>query len=460
MHNGIEEILNYFNKYLIIEKEEEPTSSFIRKIENLIKTIDERHYITDFDLVEALVKKHETSDVDSILIDVMLNLNFYNCYLMNKKIKYVEPNLEKDIEYEIKEIEVEDILKFLGINISDLDRNLVKDLKLYIKKDTFTELASKIKTEDKYRVIYNKITDPNILIAILLHSNEITINRTLDAIGKNSLCLNKLISSIPFILIDDHVNDKCKFGVPCNHKNFINNCKLIKKYSISLERMANFSIFFIQDPVINENNIKKLLEVKVEPKNILEYCGNIFTLNPGLIYENIKLLKLHNIELRDDNNNNGYTILGMQNLDIKIDYLIEQKQWRKNESGLDNMDLIRALIIKDDYLGWQKCLKYDIVIDDLFDNKNLEYEAIPKIYDNYPILNYLDESFLKNDNYLIGDVVISKYRILKNLYNFNGKEDALRKSLFYKTSLSNQILEEVFKTISSIEIGENSVKLS
>ena len=50
-----------------------------------------------------------------------------------------------------------------------------------------------------------------------------------------------------------------------------------------------------------------------------------------IVFNNIETLKFHGVALTDDENNNGYTILGMANLDSRIDYLIEKELWKNGE---------------------------------------------------------------------------------------------------------------------------------
>lgn len=94
-------------------------------------------------------------------------------------------------------------------------------------------------------------------------------------------------------------------------------------------------------------------------KNILLHCGNIVVTNPNLIFENIGVLKEYGIPLSNDDNNNGYTILGMNNLKDRLDYLIKNNLWTGKEGNLDPIDHIRGLIIKDGYMTCKNSSVYD-----------------------------------------------------------------------------------------------------
>ena len=124
----------------------------------------------------------------------------------------------------------------------------------------------------------------------------------------------------------------------------------------------------------------------------------------------------------------------------------------------DNLDLIRALLIKDNYLSCKNNQKYDIVYNASFKEEHLSEEKIKDVYLKFPILSVLDEKYLKNGNYVIGFNVISRHRLLKNLSNYKGKGNALEEALRYKTSTRN--IDEVVVALSAIEMGDDSVNLS
>ena len=92
--------------------------------------------------------------------------------------------------------------------------------------------------------------------------------------------------------------------------------------------MMYHPVYFINDNKTNEDYMLKLVELGIKPSNVLEHAGNMLVMKPDVVFKNIDVLKFHGIEFTDDNNNNGYTILGMNNLDEKIDYYIEKEMWK------------------------------------------------------------------------------------------------------------------------------------
>jgi len=298
------------------------------------------------------------------------------------------------------------------------------------------------------------------LISILMHSDINLVNGIINKLSDKNININKLVENIPSIFIATKFDEKCKYEVTTDYGNFMGNIAFLETMNIDYNNLIKYPIFFVNNCNRNQANIELLVSLGVNVKNVLEHCGNVFTFNPEIIFKNIRLLKYHNIELTDDNNNNGYTILGMKDLDSKIDYLIEGNMWKQNDGEkYDNIDLIRALIIKDDYLKWKNGFKYDIIDSASFKNEELDEEKVLKVYAKYPILNELDNKYLVNGNYAIGNNIVSKHRLLSNLNNYNGKEDSIIESIKHKNNVSN--IDELVDFFSSLkEMGEEVVKLS
>lgn len=125
---------------------------------------------------------------------------------------------------------------------------------------------------------------------------------------------------------------------------------------------------------------------------------------------------------------------------------------------LDNLDLLRAQIIKDGYFNWQNNSKCVILDNASFDNVPLSEERIKKVYEQYPQLYDLDQRFLESGNYIIEGNVISRHRLFKNLSNYKGSGNALEESLRYKSSAKD--IESVIAIILGLEMSGNGVNIS
>ena len=129
-----------------------------------------------------------------------------------------------------------------------------------------------------------------------------------------------------------------------------------------------------------------------------------------------------------------------------------------NGKKLDNLDLIRGLIINEGYFGWKNNKKCVILDNVSFGNVPLSEERIVNVYEKYPILYELDERFLVDGNYMIDGNIISKHRLLKNLSNYKGRDNALEESLRYNSNTKD--IDSVVSTIIGLEMSGNSVNIS
>ena len=129
-----------------------------------------------------------------------------------------------------------------------------------------------------------------------------------------------------------------------------------------------------------------------------------------------------------------------------------------NGKKLDNLDMIRGLIINDGYFDWKNNKKCVIVDNASFRNEKLTEESIKKVYENYPELVELDQRFLVDGNYLIEGNIVSRLRLLKNLNNYNGSGNALEEALRYRSRTKD--IESVISIISGLEMSGNCVNIS
>lgn len=525
--DGINVLLSYFLTFRNIEIKNENNVNIIKKIDKVIKVLENAknhtkgvEYLTDYNFMEELTKKYDfnavnkelkniisteynlfneedikSSDkvpnhlkemlisskkgIDNILLDLMLNLNRYNTYLMNKKNKSVDVDivLEKDITFDEIDVNLKDILSYLEVDENEFDKKILSALNKYAKLDELKKRAIELKTGTGLkRVLFDKINDKNILLSILLHSSFDVINDMEDMFKNRNININKLIECIPSIFIPSLKDNasKYKFDVLRHYEAFMSNVELLDKSGVDVKSMLNQPIFFINSPEKNMDLIKRLQSLNVSVKNVLEYIGNIFVLKPEVVFNNINTLSLYGIKLTDDENNNGYTLLGMEDMHSRLDYLIEQGLWKKTDGvSLDNIDLIRGLIIKDDYLKWKNNYKY-VTLDSTSQEKdeftNLPYsdEKLRQVYEKYPeissAIQILDKTYLVDNEgyYSINDRIVSRLRVLRNLCNYNGKgnlEEIFDKVLKHKSNINNS--EEVISAIKqTLEMGDEGVKLS
>lgn len=290
-------LLEYFSMFKICEQNGENDKNILKILDNNISVIksakesNKIQYITDFkfigkfrdrfdlsgildnylkenyklttDNVEGYLKdivNNINKGMDFVMYDIMLNLNRYNIYFMNKKVKSQNIPISSDINFDNIDLKLKDVLDYLEIKENDIDKDLLSDLSKYIDMNEFKQFAISIKTDNGMkRILFDKIEDKNILVSIMLHSNLENVNNIINIFESENANINKVVSNIPSIFIKNLVNSKCKYNcVMCNYDNFINNYNLIKENDVNFKKMLNFSAFFVNDYNTNKGLVEKL----------------------------------------------------------------------------------------------------------------------------------------------------------------------------------------------------------
>ena len=296
-------LLEYFSMFKKYEEFNENDKSILKNIDNIVNVLnnvknrtDKIQYITNYKEVSKIATRCDISSIlddylkekyditkdsvsgylkdivnninkgiDFIMYDIMLNLNRYNIYLMNKKVKSQDIPITSDINFNTIDVKLKDVLSYLEVSENDIDKDLLSDLSKYVNLDKFKSFAISIKTDSGMRrVLFDKLEDKNVLISIMLHSSLENVDNIIKIFMSENANINKVVSNIPSIFIKDLVSSKCKYNcVMCNYDNFVNNYSLIKENGVDFKKMLNFDIFFINDFNVNRGLVDKLNKMEV-----------------------------------------------------------------------------------------------------------------------------------------------------------------------------------------------------
>lgn len=296
-------LLEYFSMFKKYEESNENDKIILKNIDNIINILnnvknrtDKIQYITNYKEVSKIATRCDISNIlddylkekyditkdsvsgylrdivnninkgiDFIMYDIMLNLNRYNIYLMNKKVKSQDIPITSDINFNTIDVKLKDVLSYLEVSENDIDKDLLSDLSKYVNLDKFKTFAISIKTDNGMkRVLFDKLEDKNVLISIMLHSSLENVDNIIKIFMRENANINKVVSNIPSIFIKDLVSSKCKYNcVMCNYDNFVNNYNLIKENGVDFKKMLNFDIFFINDFNVNRGLVDKLNKMEV-----------------------------------------------------------------------------------------------------------------------------------------------------------------------------------------------------
>lgn len=296
-------LLEYFSMFKKYEESNENDKSILKNIDNIINILnnvknrtDKIQYITNYKEVSKIATRCDISSIlddylkekynitkdsvsgylkdivnninkgiDFIMYDIMLNLNRYNIYLMNKKVKSQDIPITSDINFNTIDVKLKDVLSYLEVSENDIDKDLLSDLSKYVNLDKFKTFAISIKTDSGMRrVLFDKLEDKNVLISIMLHSSLENVDNIIKIFMSENANINKVVSNIPSIFIKDLVSSKCKYNcIMSNYDNFVNNYSLIKENGVDFKKMLNFDIFFINDFNVNRSLVDKLNKMEV-----------------------------------------------------------------------------------------------------------------------------------------------------------------------------------------------------
>lgn len=301
---------------------------------------------SDIDIIESCIHDIKVNDVDSILYNVMYLIALYNAKVQGLQKESVK---EVDTSVPAKSIGWSDILTYLDINVSSLEPSVLERMKNVTNFSQIKETARFIKNSRKpENRIINKISDVNIVLKILMYSNKRMITKIISYFKIDEVvdgrCLGKAIEAIPSIFMENTPDDTAE-----NYNLFIDNYDLLVKNNVNARTIIINKPVIMISTYLNDlvTNIKNL---KLDVKTMLEMCGNILILNPGLLEKNVMLLRNFGIDLDTCKIGLGYEVFGYKDLE---DRLATIKNMSYDDEVLNNsensLEVIRAFFIAQNY---------------------------------------------------------------------------------------------------------------
>lgn len=475
------------------------------KIYNHLKT-----YMTDEEMLEPLAivsaRLHIIvgNNKNSILVDkrrynaslMMLN-NFFNDIDEAKRIRYKEYD-----SIMRRSIQVSDAYKEILEKIKNNSTSPVLDIPILYKKYFSNRTLSMI-----YELILDNqtIENSNLDSEKMKYTEKSEIDQLESVFRKYNLSL-KLFSNKDFIIkhcdaqsamailndlknmgiqLDEVVNSGLEYILCCSNKEITNtifryfNLKMITKEFI----LSNIGIFVNQDIYEKflqlgiqipknefenmEQNVELLKKQKIDfedskyvprvllrsfelNKNIFKLCdiyqtNSLSVFNNPLIFDLIDLL----IELDIDYKEIDFNNIGNEPVD-----LIKKRIKICNQINMDilmNFKITKPIITGDGFILDNSKLN-DFIVDDT--NPYIPTETLDKLKsknkfafnENFELISFLDDRYLSGDVYNIGDVTLSRNRIIRNLSILDGEEDTFS-ALIYKSFLSDKDIKTLSENI-------------
>lgn len=327
-----EELINMLQKY-----ENNGLNRVIKKING-----SKRLGKTDIDIIGSTVENSGELDIDLIIL-----VNKYNEKYLSfpKNSEIIEDN--KPVKTS-KKVDWADVLVYLGIEIKDLDENTLSLMEGVTNFNSIVETAKFIKNSRRpENRIINKITDPNIVIMLLLFSNKKIISSVISHFTLNgkvdARCLGVAVEAIPSIFMNDPNN------VYSNYKLFIDNFKKLQDAGIDVRSIIiNKPILMISTKV--EELLNSLGEDKDFKKTVVINAGHILITKPQLFSKNQSLLFQFGIDVNSCEKGKGFQVYGYNFLEDKLAIIKEMSYDDEVLSKPDKaLESIRAFYISKNY---------------------------------------------------------------------------------------------------------------
>ena len=332
--------------YKIINKDEAfvEKDQTLTRLNNLLGAIKYNEIINDQELIEVMVKEYNVTTFDQNMYDIMEYVSKHNVNILNDKTLEDTINISNELKISDVDTDIKDILNKLEINYNELSI----EYKLLIKntnKDTIKNMYELIK--------HNKVEEYGILhlidrkndigkLALLLFSTKDTVKTIVDLFRDNNNDIdvksikNILNNILPAFLYKD--ND---FYKPA-YRDFIANYRLLEKLEVNIASLlVKCPLIFIMDNEKLTNVLDLFNKYNVDSKKVINKLYKTIYINPDLLFDNIEVLKNY-IDIEDYLNNDNYTLLKINNLDKKINYVV-------NKYNVKSYDNITKCLIKEVY---------------------------------------------------------------------------------------------------------------
>ena len=314
------------------------------EINYLVNKVNSNEIInaSDINCIEQVAKKSEINEIDSFLYQIMYEIAVYNVKLLGLQEHYVT---EKTNVSPKNEITWSDILSYLGIESGDLSETNLNYMKNAKSLKEVEQTAKFIKNSKKpENRIINRLSDPNIILNILMFSNKKLIGDIVDVFRNDGVidgrCLGKAIESIPAIFMKNTPEE-----IPGNYDLFLKNLKILEENNVNVRNVI------INKPVILltsdlESLVNEIHSFGLDVPTMIEYCGNVFVVNKDLLKSNVEILKAHGVEVTNLSKGLGYEVLGYVELDKRLETIQKMSYYgevpKNDPKYLDN---IRAFFI-------------------------------------------------------------------------------------------------------------------
>lgn len=336
----INELLTNNNSIYVANRDE-------KDLLHLRKSLRDGNIITNFTLIEQIIRNYDIANFDENMVNVMRFINNNNLEILsnnsltstNYDIKYVR---KARIDYRLKEI-----LDKLDIDYKELPNYLIKELKQCKIDEVYNtfQLVKRNKAED-YGILHLLKKD-NIIgkLILVLYATPESVRSVVDNLKdiNNNLDINTL-KVILNCALPCFLEKNNEYFHP-KYKEFMANINLLKELGVNYRALITRNPLFMTTNNEIINYTLNYLELNgASRKKVINRCYKTITLNPQLLIDNLEVLKSFSIDtkkyLEEENN---YNLLKITDLKFKIEKIMQQKNIPVSDTILLNKAIVARI---------------------------------------------------------------------------------------------------------------------
>lgn len=333
------------------------TEKAIKDLKRIKNETNSYNLMKDFELISEIVKEYDEISYESNMYTIMKFINEHNLSII-KTPKVNTPSF--DIKLIIKpklDSRIIEILDKFEIKPKELPNYLLSQFKKCNVDEVLNTYYTIRKNKAEDSGVLHLINKENVLakLILVLYATEESINGVVkelkDKDGNIDITLLKILLNdcLPCFLVKNNEYFKPKYD------SFKKIFRLLKGSGVNYKALITKNpLFMLGDFEAIDYVLKYFEMLRVPKKSLINKCYKTLSVNPGLLVENIMVLRDLNINIEDYLTKSNYALLKVSNLNNKINYVLS-----KNNITRDNInaDLLYKLILsniynKDERIKW------------------------------------------------------------------------------------------------------------
>lgn len=330
-----------------------------KQCNDLLKKLKKKEIINNFDFIEEITKEYNNVEFDNNMLSIMKYINEHNLAILSTPKKNIQ---SFDVKY-IRKTKIEDkkkeILNKLNIDYQTLPNYVVSEFKKSDVESIYEtfQLIKQNRAED-YGILHLVKKENSLArLILIMYATPESIKGVVDSIKDEQglieinllkIIINNAITSF-FVKKNDYFHTR--------FYDYMSNILMLKKIGVNYRELIKRNpLFMITDNEILTYTLDYLEQKGLPKKAVINKCYKTLSIDASLLIKNVDILFRYNIDMQDLFQSSNYNLLKIQNLDVKLDYII--KKYNLNVNNLDLSKINKLLIAKifhesnDEHIIW------------------------------------------------------------------------------------------------------------